>query len=140
MTPADRLLARLEGVQKAGPNRWKARCPSHHDRSPSLSICEQRDGKVWLHDFGGCAYGDVLAAVGLKPCDLFPDRPGYDFAPGRSRISARDLLEVIDLEVLTVGMIALQLRETRQLSDEDWTRLSTAAARIGRARDHAHGR
>ncbi len=35
----EEFLARLSHVKKAGPNQWKAQCPSHEDTSgDSLSI------------------------------------------------------------------------------------------------------
>ena len=46
---------------------WVARCPAHHDRTPSLSIREI-DGKVLVHCQAGCpqdAVLHVLAARGL---------------------------------------------------------------------------
>lgn len=71
---ADTLLTRLEGVRPAGPNKWLARCPSHADRSPSLSIREADDGRVLVHCFVGCSNDDILAALGLTWRDLYPDR------------------------------------------------------------------
>ena len=137
MSAASRLLEHLEGVKQTAPGRWIARCPAHEDRSPSLSIRELDDGRVLVYDFGGCEVGDVLAALGLGLSDLFEKPIGDQVAPTRGRVPARDLLALIDHEALTVGMIALQFRETRELSDEDWQRLATAASRIGKARDYA---
>lgn len=65
----ERLLTRLEGV-KGGKGRWQAKCPSHEDRLPSLSITEA-DDKILIHCFAGCAPVDVLAAVDLELSDLF---------------------------------------------------------------------
>jgi putative DNA primase/helicase len=50
---------------------WMARCPSHEDRSPSLSIAEGRDGRVLMHCFAGCAVEQVCAAAGFELRDLF---------------------------------------------------------------------
>lgn len=71
---ADTLLTRLEGVRPAGPNKWLARCPSHADRTPSLSIREADDGKVLVHCWSGCDPEAILAAAGLTWRDLYPDR------------------------------------------------------------------
>jgi len=81
----DFLLVRLEGVRRAGPSSWMARCPAHPDRNPSFSIA-LRDGRVLLHCFAGCPPEAVLGAVGLTWKDLrepdpwawrppFPSRP-----------------------------------------------------------------
>jgi len=71
MTAAE--IARRLGGRKIGDGRWKARCPAHKDSDPSLSITAAGNGRVLLHDFGGCNTADVLAAVGLSFSDLFPE-------------------------------------------------------------------
>jgi putative DNA primase/helicase len=63
------LLDRLDGVRRAGPDSWMARCPAHPDRNPSLSI-SVKDGRVLVHCFAGCAAEAVLEAVGLTWKDL----------------------------------------------------------------------
>ncbi len=74
-TPVSRgleeLLARLNGVREVGPRRWKAICPSHEDRNPSLGIRLVTDGRVLLHCFGGCRTEDVLRALQLEWSALF---------------------------------------------------------------------
>lgn len=134
------LLDRLDRVKSTAPGRWLARCPAHEDRSPSLSIRELSDGRVLVHDFGGCEVGDVLAAVRLTLGDLFARPLGHQIAPSHSRIPASDLLAVISGEVAVVAIIATDLLEQRTLSEADWQRLAAAANRIHRARDHIHGR
>jgi len=64
-SPTDRILERLDGVRDTGQGRWIAQCPSHADKSPSLSIRETDEGTVLVHCFAGCGAGDVMAAVGL---------------------------------------------------------------------------
>lgn len=139
------LLDRLERVKQTAPGRWLARCPAHEDRSPSLSIRELEDGRVLLHDFGGCSAADVLAALSLEMSALFPERlPGrgesQGYAPSHSRIPAADLLEAIDFETSVLSVIAADLAAGRPLTDEDRERLTTAARRIHAARDMLHGR
>jgi hypothetical protein len=137
--PADRLLERLERagrVKQTGPGRWIAQCPAHADRSPSLSIRELDDGRVLIHDFRGCEPMAVLDAVGLDWCALFP--PGQqDYAPSRSRIPARDLLELIQEETSMVAFITAVFLSKRQISPEAWDRLARAARRIDEAREMA---
>ena len=48
-----------------------ARCPAHEDRRASLSIGEGDDGRVLIKCFAGCAFEDIVRAVGLEPRDLF---------------------------------------------------------------------
>lgn len=68
----DDFIAQLEGVRRAGRGVM-ARCPGHDDRSPSLSIDEGEDGRILLHDFGGCTPQQIMAALGLELRDLFAD-------------------------------------------------------------------
>jgi putative DNA primase/helicase len=68
MTAAREVTASLGG-------RWHgsygtACCPSHPDRSPSLSICSGADGRLLIRCFAGCeftAIRDALADRGLWP-------------------------------------------------------------------------
>lgn len=135
MSAAGKLLDRLDRVKQTAPGRWIARCPAHEDRGPSLSIRELDDGRVLVHDFGGCQIGDVLAAVGLSLSHLF-EKPLGNFQPSRSGIPARDLLAIIDHEVTVAALITADILAEHTVSQEQWTRLATAAGRIGRARDH----
>ena len=63
---------------------WQARCPcpDHEDHNPSLSINEGDEGRAVIYCHGGCSFGDVVGALGLKAQDLFPDN-------GKSRSSAQ---------------------------------------------------
>ena len=67
------ILERLDKVQKIGPQKWKASCPSHSDSTPSLYLTELSDGRILVKDFGGCGACDVMASIGLSLSDLFPD-------------------------------------------------------------------
>ena len=64
-----RLLSRLEAVRPV-PGGWMARCPSHEDNNPSLSIAE-REGRILLNCFAGCTAESIVGAVGLQLSDLF---------------------------------------------------------------------
>lgn len=73
-----------------------AKCPAHGDRTASLSVRVSDDGRILLHDFGGCTFREIVATLGLEPQQLFParDRPS---ARWRRRpdpdLEARALLE-----------------------------------------------
>ncbi|MEP7312534.1 MAG: DNA primase [Pseudomonadota bacterium] len=131
---AVQLLDRLQGVRATGPGRWLARCPAHEDRAPSLSIRELEDGRVLLHDFGGCETGAVLGALGLQLQDLYPLGSRGEFQPSRSRIPAADLLRTIGLEVGLVAIIGAEMVDRKRISEQDWQRLAQAVRRIGAAR------
>jgi hypothetical protein len=136
MSAAQRLLDRLERVKQTGPGRWVARCPAHEDRSPSLSIRELGDGRVLVHDFGGCETRDVLAAVGSTLAELYEAPLGQHFPPSHSGVSAHDRLEVICHEVLVAALIVDDIVRAGTVDAEQRARLTQAAARIGKARNH----
>lgn len=73
MTAAD--VARHLHATRTKPGRWRARCPYHDDKRPSLSITEGRGGRVLLYCWAGCPAGDVVKAAGLRWRDLFPEAP-----------------------------------------------------------------
>lgn len=104
---ASALLTRLEGVRQRGPHRWSARCPSHEDKSPSLSIREEPDGRILIHCFAGCAVEEVLSALDLQFSDLFPPRPIDHAAPVKRPWHARDLVTALDFE-LTLALVVLE--------------------------------
>jgi hypothetical protein len=135
------LLDRLERVKPTGPGRWLARCPAHEDHSPSLSIRELDDGRVLINCFAGCGAINVLDSLGLEWSALFPSGRN-NVATTRytgSRIAARDLLTIISEETTVVAIVAAVMLQRRTVTEADWQRLAKAAARIGRARDHANG-
>lgn len=49
---------------------FKACCPAHEDRNPSLSV-KLGDVRVMLHCFAGCSEDAVLQALGISTQDLF---------------------------------------------------------------------
>ena len=63
------LLALLEKVRATGPNSWMARCPSHDDHEPSLSIRQEGD-RILLHCFAGCTVDEIVRALGIGLSDL----------------------------------------------------------------------
>lgn len=125
--PIDLVLSRLDKVKAAGAGRWKACCPAHDDRDPSLSIREADDGKVLLHCWAGCFTADVLAAIGLAARDLFPEDRGNSRGPvrrGPSRAAQQ-------LEAMVISIAVEQLRQGKPLSDEDRERFELAKRRLG---------
>lgn len=66
------LLSRLDKVAKDGEG-YKARCPAHEDRNPSLSIGQGREG-ILLHCHAGCSTEAVCSALGITTADLFTEK------------------------------------------------------------------
>jgi hypothetical protein len=136
---ADTVLARLAGVKSTGKGRWMAKCPAHDDGSPSLSIREMDDGKLLLHDFGGCGSLEVLGALGLSLSDLFADRLTHHTPPLRGGFTAEELLIAIEHETFVARLI-LQEAKDGPLTQIGMSRLDTAIRRIGNARIVAYGK
>ncbi len=70
-TPLQRVLARLENVQRCGDG-YSARCPAHADSKSSLTVNEDESGKVLLHCHAVCSFEQVVQALNLRTSDLFP--------------------------------------------------------------------
>lgn len=123
------LLSRLDEVRRTGPGRWSARCPAHADKSPSLSVRELDDGRVLVHDFGGCSVHDVLASVGLDMTALFPEKraPGAGAKRERKPWSSFDLLRLASFEAHIVALITSDMLAGREA---DRPRLLEAVRRL----------
>lgn len=135
------LLSRLSGV-KAGNaiGRWIARCPAHQDRSPSLTIRAEDDGRILLHCFAGCEPDAVLAAMGLTFAELFPERLTHEYLPRIPMpFSALDALKCLASESAIVSILASDMVLGKEISDADSVRLSAAAGRIATALEVIHG-
>jgi hypothetical protein len=81
----DHIIRALERAgcdpkQKADGS-FRARCPAHDDREPSLDIAEGADGRVLLLCRAGCETVDVLPHLELSMADLFD---------GTERVDSRD--------------------------------------------------
>ena len=58
-------LSRLDcNPQETGAGQFKAKCPSHEDTNPSLSLTDKGD-KILLKCHTGCSYREILTALDL---------------------------------------------------------------------------
>jgi hypothetical protein len=134
MTPIEKFIQRLSKV-KGRNGQWTAVCPSHEDKSPSLSVREAEDGRVLVHCFGGCDIRSVLGAVGMDMSDLFPERvdrsdPSKPLKSLKPAFYASDLLRIASFECIVVMIAAYDMRRGKQLSESDMSRLQVAQQRI----------
>jgi len=87
----DQILAIFEAKPvPEKPGYWKARCPAHEDRVPSLSLWLGRKGNLMISCWAGCPKQEVLAAVGLKMSQLMKDEHGacgYIQEPSRKPVA-----------------------------------------------------
>lgn len=121
--PIDVVLQRLDKVKAAGAGKWKACCPAHDDKDPSLSIREADDGKVLLHCWAGCDTESITAAIGLTVRDLFPgnDQRPVRRGPSRAAVEHERRIVAIGLSLLAQG---------GSLPPSDLERLETARRRL----------
>lgn len=92
---ATQLLAHLERVRPTRRGSWRAICPGHQDRVPSLDLAEGADGRLLLTCRAGCRTEEVLGALGLDWSALFADG-----RPPRRRPQHRSLLDEARARVL----------------------------------------
>lgn len=74
---AAQLAARV-GAKRVG-REYVVRCPAHDDTDPSLNFSNGQDGRiVFICRSHGCDWRDILAAWGLSPADVVPERSSRD--------------------------------------------------------------
>lgn len=112
------LLNELHKVRKSGADSWMACCPAHDDKSPSLSVKEVAGGDILIHCFAGCEPHDILAAVGLKMADFWPDRDQHSYndepfhPPKRETRSEADLAHIQIRYLTAEAMVEAKQRLT----------------------------
>ena len=132
MSNLNTVLQRLDKVQRIGSDRYKALCPAHDDRSPSLAIKDD-DGRLLLHCFGGCETLDVVSAIGLNFADIMPDKVAGNFKKDKKPFYAMDILGIIKLEATLAYIYASYMAKGLALTSNDKERLLLAASRINHA-------
>ncbi len=76
LRPVDKVLERLEGVEKHN-SFYRAFCPVHDDNNtPNLDVEQGDDGRALLICRVGCENAEIVAALGLEMKDLFESRNG----------------------------------------------------------------
>ncbi len=74
--PTGQALARTLMARRIGAGQWMARCPSHDDSTPSLSISEGEGGKALVRCHAGCTQVEVIDA--LRGLGLWPRHDGRE--------------------------------------------------------------
>lgn len=119
----ERLLSSLEKVEKLPPGnhqaRYRACCPAHGDKNPSLSITLSNSDTILLKCWAGCSAHDVVHAVGMEMTDLFPEQTKYHAPQERRPFSADQAARVIALDALAVAVAAAKVRNKEPLIQKD---------------------
>ena len=130
---AEELLASLSKVRRTAPGQWVACCPSHNDKSPSLSI-RDADGRILIHCFSGCSVEEVVGAMGLSLSDLMPERL---MEPSkRLPFNPMTVLNAIALSSTMVAICASDMAKGKRLSQGDQDSLMAASALIAKAMNY----
>lgn len=132
-SPIDMALTRLDGVTHAGKS-YKALCPAHGDKTPSLSVKEGDDGRVLLYCFAGCGIGEIVAAIGMRMVDLFICGASKQYASKIPGVSAQELRAAMDHERLILFIVNADQRAGRSVPQSDLDRTKIALDRIAMVR------
>lgn len=117
----DKVLSCLDKIKPAGSNKWKACCPAHDDKHPSLAITETSDGTILLKCWTGCTAQQIVSAMGLELCDLFPGERRERRGPSKAAIEHER----------TVCLIGQALLDQGKLVGDDLQRFNLAKQRLG---------
>lgn len=115
------VLSRLDKVKPAGAKGWKACCPAHDDKSPSLTVSETSDGTVLVKCWAGCSAQLIVEAIGLELRHLFPNNQRQRTGPSKAAINHERTIYLIGAEQLQKG----------ELAGEDLERFNLAKQRLG---------
>ena len=130
----DHVLSRLNKVRKSGQHAWMACCPAHNDKTASLAISDNGDGRILLNCFAGCDTYSILRSIGLDWHDVMPESAiGHRLEKTSFGIYSTDALRLIRFETQIVLYIAYQMRKNKSLDQESIERLETAMQRINKA-------
>ncbi|MBN0119909.1 virulence-associated protein E, partial [Pseudomonas aeruginosa] len=105
-----------------GKHRWKACCPAHDDKSPSLDVTEAEDGTVLLKCWVGCSAAEIVGAIGLELRDLFPGEKRERSGPSPAAVRHERTIYLIGKN---------QLDQGGEMSAEDLERFNLAKQRLG---------
>ena len=122
----DILLSRLEKVKPNGNGKYLACCPAHNDKSPSLGIKQDDNGKILIHCFSGCAAPDIVSAVGMQLSDLMPDNPTYKKGAKPPKFNKYELFDLLVHESIILSLGIRQLLNLEDLSQVDLLRVVQA--------------
>ncbi|WP_053931954.1 virulence-associated protein E [Pseudomonas coronafaciens] len=117
----ENVLSRLDKVKPAGAHKWKACCPAHDDRSPSLAISDTSDGTVLLRCWAGCSAKAIVEAIGLELRHLFPNSVRERTGPSKAAINHER----------AIYLIGAVLQQNGTLSGGDLERFNIAKQRLG---------
>ena len=135
MSNIDNILNCLDKVKSLGGGRYKALCPCHNEKTPSLAVTLKDDDRILIHCFGCGANGiEVIQSLNLEPGDLFPEseriKPGQGYESDRKPFPATQILECLNDECNVVILASRKTLKAIPLTDAEHVRLELAVNRI----------
>jgi len=127
LSRVDLLLNRLDKVQKTSKG-WKACCPAHDDRSPSLSIGEGSEGQVLLKCWAGCSALDIVQSLGITMADLFEQDQNYRPSARKKLIRPNwhKIIRLVFHDCTVIAICADKVITTGSLTQDDVDCLRTS--------------
>lgn len=99
----ENLLSRLQKVKSTGRSKWMCACPAHNDKSPSMHIRLEDDGKILINCKAGCGTYEILQSVGLDWADVMPESPTHHRQKPRKQVLyASEALQLIRFEAMII--------------------------------------
>lgn len=128
----ENLLNKLQGVKSTSRNRWLCKCPAHEDKSPSMHIKLDDNGKILINCKAGCGVYDIVASIGMHISDLMPESPTHHRQkPHKQVMYASEALELIRYESQIVIACGYAIRKGT-LTQNDLERAEKSMQTINR--------
>ncbi len=124
-------FANLPKFRKSGAGNYMACCPAHSDKSASLSIKEEPDGRVLFHCFAGCDKQAILDACGMEWADVMPERlSGHMHVAVKNPFSAMQALHHMHMEACFMLQVANVLKAGGRINKQDRERLVLTTGKL----------
>ena len=122
----EEFVSKLEYARSTGDSKYRARCPAHNDKSPSLDIKIGHTGAIiMICRSHGCAPKDIMESVGMSENDMFPDDP-HTHREGFRR--HKHWVPEDDEFIVRIGLD----QPRNQFSKQDWEKFQAAVKRESR--------
>ena len=129
----DLFLDKLEKVKTIRKGEFKALCPVHPDKTPSLGIRVLEGERIVMHCFGCGANGlDVCETLGIDPSELFPPTT-KSYKREKPIFPASMVLDILANEATVLECAAYDIVNKIPISEQGYKRLMLARARIVKA-------
>lgn len=105
-----------------------------------MNVKEMPDGTTLVICRAGCSNEEILDATGLPWSVLFAEgRPGHYAREAKAAFPASDVLRALAFEALVICILANDVKQKKDIKQEEWDRLALAYSRIDAARKMALG-